>query len=62
MMHLLPANCYIYASKLSLFFASNIVFCRIQVRNMEIGTVPLWVRSHELTWLRGGIEYEMTWI
>jgi len=37
MTHLLSANCYISASKLSLFFASNIVFCRFQVENMDSG-------------------------
>jgi len=34
--HLLSAKCYIYTSKLRLFFASNIIFCRSQVTNMEM--------------------------
>ena len=34
--HLLSAKFYIYASKLSQFFAFNVVFCRFQVANMEI--------------------------
>jgi len=33
--HLLLVNCYISASKLSLFCPSNIIFCHSQVTNME---------------------------
>jgi len=36
MMHLLLASYIIYTSKLSLFFASDIVFCCSRVANMEI--------------------------
>jgi len=35
MTQLLSTKCYIYASKLSLLFASNIVFCHSQVTDME---------------------------
>jgi len=35
MMHLLSGNCYTSASKLHLFFASKIVFCRFQFANMD---------------------------
>ena len=45
MTHLLSVNCYISASKLSLFFASNMVFCHSQVTNMEIGGSPIGFRS-----------------
>ena len=36
MTHLLSAMYYIYTSKLSHFFASDIVFCRSQVADMEM--------------------------
>ena len=35
--NLQSAEYYIYASKLSIFFATNTVFCHSQVANMEIG-------------------------
>jgi len=62
MTHLLSANCYISTSKLSLFFTSNIVFCHSQVTNMEIGAVPLWVRSQIFSfafmWEVGIVRYD----
>jgi len=42
---ILSANYYISASKLSFFFATNMVFCHSQVANMKIWAVPKSVRN-----------------
>jgi len=47
-MHLLKLT-VTFPHQSCLFFASNIVFSHFQVANMEIGAVPLWVRSPTTT-------------